>query len=56
MNNQKNNIKQKQNKSWYEKANGREREKDPLAPDPPVPNRAHTEMRTDFPPEFPDNK
>ncbi len=21
--------------------------------DPPVPNRAHTEMRTDFPPELP---
>ncbi len=29
---------------------------DPVHPpvsDPPVPNRAHTEMRTEFPPEFP---
>ena len=26
---------------------------DPPVPDPTVPNRAHTEMRTDFPPEVP---
>lgn len=31
-------------------------QEDPVHPrvdDPPVPNRAHTEMRTDFPPEMP---
>ena len=26
---------------------------DPPVPDPTVPNRAHTEMRTAFPPEMP---
>ena len=26
----------------------------PIVSDPPVPNRAHTEMRVDFPPEFPE--
>lgn len=26
---------------------------DPPVPDPTVPNRAHTEMRTTFPPELP---
>ncbi len=26
----------------------------PIVTDPPVPNRAHTEMIRDFPPEFPD--
>ena len=26
----------------------------PIVNDPPVPNRAYTEMRKDFPPEFPD--
>ncbi len=26
----------------------------PIVNDPPVPNRAHTEMRKDFPPEFPE--
>ena len=25
----------------------------PIVNDPPVPNRAHTELRKDFPPEFP---
>lgn len=25
----------------------------PLVSDPPVPNRAHTELRTSFPPEMP---
>lgn len=25
----------------------------PRVDDPPVPNRAHTEMRTEFPPELP---
>ena len=28
----------------------------PIVNDPPVPNRAFTEMRRDFPPEFPENK
>ena len=26
----------------------------PIVNDPPVPNRAHTEMRVDYPPEFPE--
>lgn len=26
----------------------------PIVNDPPVPNRAHTEMRVDYPSEFPD--
>lgn len=26
---------------------------DPPVPNPTVPNRAHTEMRVDYPPEFP---
>ena len=26
----------------------------PIVNDPPVPNRTHTEMRKDFPPEFPE--
>ena len=29
---------------------------DPPVPDPTVPNRAHTEMRTEFPPEIPKRK
>ncbi len=29
---------------------------DPPVPDPTVPNRAHTEMRSEFPPEFPFRK
>ena len=27
----------------------------PVVNDPPVPNRAHTEMRKDFPPELPED-
>ncbi len=26
----------------------------PIVNDPPVPNRAHTEMRAEYPPEFPE--
>ena len=31
-------------------------ENDPPVSDPPVPNRAHTELRTAFPRELPDTK
>ncbi len=33
-----------------------QKENDPPVSDPPVPNRAHTELRTAFPPELPDTK
>lgn len=46
----------KPSKNTVEIKNPNRKKEDPTHPvvsDPPVPNRAHTEMRTEFPPEVP---
>ena len=56
MKNEKNPPLQKKEPSSRAENQKRQPATDPTHPpvsDPPVPNRAHTEMRTEFPPEFP---
>ena len=46
---------QKNSTASPEKTDKKRQKTDPVHPpvsDPPVPNRAHTEMRTEFPPEI----